>query len=127
MELRDVKSPEDIRNLSVRELESLAQEIRWVIIGTVAKTGGHLAASLGAVELTLALHSVFDTPRDKIVWDVGHQTYALARSQGGTKGSIPCASRRVVRFPRGRSPYDVYDTDTRQVRFPMPWGLQRGI
>ncbi|NLC15959.1 MAG: 1-deoxy-D-xylulose-5-phosphate synthase [Firmicutes bacterium] len=112
MELRDVKSPEDIRNLSVRELESLAQEIRWVIIGTVAKTGGHLAASLGAVELTLALHSVFDTPRDKIVWDVGHQTYAhklitgryerfhTLRQLGGLSG-----------FPkRAESPYDVYDT-----------------
>ena len=112
MVLRDVKSPEDIRNLSVRELESLAQEIRWVIIGTVAKTGGHLAASLGAVELTLALHSVFDTPRDKIVWDVGHQTYAhklitgryerfhTLRQLGGLSG-----------FPkRAESPYDVYDT-----------------
>ena len=62
LELRNIKSPEDIRNLSVSELESLAQEIRSTIIGTVSKTGGHLAASLGTVELTLALHSVLIRP-----------------------------------------------------------------
>jgi 1-deoxy-D-xylulose-5-phosphate synthase len=112
LELRNVKSPEDIRNLSVNELESLAQQIRSTIIQTVSKTGGHLAASLGTVELTLALHTVFDTPRDKIVWDVGHQTYAhklitgryerfhTLRQLGGISG-----------FPkRSESPYDVYDT-----------------
>lgn len=112
MDLRKVESPEDIRNLSIDELKSLAEQIRNKIIGTVSKTGGHLAASLGAVEITLALHSVFDTPKDKIVWDVGHQTYAhklitgryhkfhTLRQLGGISG-----------FPkRAESSYDVYDT-----------------
>ncbi len=71
-----VNSPADIRNFTLEELNSLAEEIRQKIIETVASNGGHLAASLGAVELTLALHYVFSTPEDKIVWDVGHQAYA---------------------------------------------------
>jgi len=74
--LEGVNYPEDLRKLSVDELKVLAAEIRDFIIKTVSKTGGHLASSLGAVELTLALHYVFDTPKDKLVWDVGHQTYA---------------------------------------------------
>ncbi len=74
--LERVNDPKDIRSLSVKELEILASEIRQLIVDTVSKTGGHLASSLGAVELTLALHYVFNTPVDKLVWDVGHQTYA---------------------------------------------------
>ncbi len=74
--LEEINDPKDLRSLSLKELEALAEEIREFIIKTVSKTGGHLASSLGAVELTLALHYVFDTPKDKLVWDVGHQTYA---------------------------------------------------
>ncbi len=74
--LENINSPRDLKKLSPNELTSLADEIRKLIIETVSKTGGHLASSLGAVELTLALHYVFDTPKDKLVWDVGHQTYA---------------------------------------------------
>ena len=74
--LENINSPKDLKKLSLKELNSLACEIRELIIKTVSKTGGHLASSLGAVELTLALHYVFDTPKDKLVWDVGHQTYA---------------------------------------------------
>jgi 1-deoxy-D-xylulose-5-phosphate synthase len=74
--LKDIQSPKDLRPLSIPELEVIAQDIREVIINTVAKTGGHLAPSLGVVELTLALHSVFNTPADKLIWDVGHQCYA---------------------------------------------------
>jgi 1-deoxy-D-xylulose-5-phosphate synthase len=74
--LARIKSPKDIRDLSLPELNALAAEIRQIIITTVAKTGGHLAPSLGVVELTIALHYVFDTPRDKLIWDVGHQSYA---------------------------------------------------
>ena len=76
MLLKHINSPEDIRKLNLEELERLSREIREFIISTVSKTGGHLASSLGAVELTLALHYAFDTPKDKLVWDVGHQTYA---------------------------------------------------
>ncbi|MDJ0624312.1 MAG: 1-deoxy-D-xylulose-5-phosphate synthase [Desulfocapsaceae bacterium] len=74
--LQDINSPEDLRDLSTEQLATLATEIRQRIITTVSKNGGHLAPSLGVVELTLALHYVFNTPKDKIIWDVGHQTYA---------------------------------------------------
>ncbi len=73
--LQQIKSPEDIKQLKVAELKVLAQEIRQEIIQVVAQNGGHLAPNLGVVELTLALHKVFHTPEDKIVWDVGHQAY----------------------------------------------------
>lgn len=76
MKLLDkVEYPTDIKNFTFEELKQLAEEIREYIIETVSKTGGHLASNLGVVELTLALHYVFDTPKDKIVWDVGHQCY----------------------------------------------------
>lgn len=74
--LKNVEFPADIRKLNVAQLNTLAQEIRDLIINTVASRGGHLASSLGTVELTLALHYVFNTPQDKIIWDVGHQAYA---------------------------------------------------
>jgi 1-deoxy-D-xylulose-5-phosphate synthase len=70
-----INSPDDLKGLSVRELEELASEIREFIIDTISKVGGHLGASLGVVELTLAVHYVFNAPRDKIVWDTGHQGY----------------------------------------------------
>ncbi len=96
--LEKVGFPEDIRKLSIAELNTLSQEIRDLIIDTVASRGGHLASSLGAVELTLALHFIFNTPQDKIIWDVGHQSYAhkiitgrkeqfsSLRKQGGISG-----------------------------------------
>jgi len=74
--LSKVNYPVDIKELSLEELTKLSAEIRDFIVKTVKKTGGHLAPSLGAVELVLALHYVFDTPRDKLIWDVGHQAYA---------------------------------------------------
>jgi 1-deoxy-D-xylulose-5-phosphate synthase len=74
--LETIDSPADLRGLGLRELEQLAEEIRERIIATVAENGGHLAPSLGVVELTLALHYVFNTPTDKLIWDVGHQCYA---------------------------------------------------
>jgi 1-deoxy-D-xylulose-5-phosphate synthase len=73
--LPKVESPKDMREFSLSELTQLAQEIRDTIIYTVSKTGGHLAPSLGVVELTIALHYIFDTPNDKLIWDVGHQSY----------------------------------------------------
>ncbi|MBU0615408.1 MAG: 1-deoxy-D-xylulose-5-phosphate synthase [Nanoarchaeota archaeon] len=70
-----INEPKDLRVLTKEQLKSLAQELRDKIISTVAKTGGHLASNLGVVELTIAMHYVFDSPTDKIVWDVGHQSY----------------------------------------------------
>ena len=73
--LKQIGSPRDLRNLSWAELNELAGEIRLELIQTVAKNGGHLAPNLGVVELTLAMHRVFNSPEDKIIWDVGHQCY----------------------------------------------------
>ena len=73
--LSQINTPNDLKKLNVKEKEQLSKEIRTEIIDIVSQTGGHLASNLGITELTIALHSVFDTPKDKIVWDVGHQTY----------------------------------------------------
>lgn len=73
--LESIQSPQDLHKLDYNQLTALAQEIREIIIATVTNTGGHLGANLGVVELTLALHSVLDSPKDKIIWDVGHQCY----------------------------------------------------
>ncbi len=110
--LDKIDSPSDLKILSLEELETLATEVRQRIIETVSKTGGHLAPSLGAVELAIALHYTFEAPTDKIIWDVGHQAYAhklltgrrdrfhTLRSYGGISG-----------FPkRQESPYDTFDT-----------------
>ena len=70
-----VNSPQDLRNLSVKELKKIAEELRAETVDAVSVTGGHLGAGLGVVELTVALHHVFDTPRDRLIWDVGHQSY----------------------------------------------------
>ena len=75
MRLCDLTGPEQLKGLSIQELLTLGEEIRTVITETVAQTGGHLAPNLGVVELTLALHTVFDSPHDKILWDVSHQSY----------------------------------------------------
>ncbi|MHC4207632.1 MAG: 1-deoxy-D-xylulose-5-phosphate synthase, partial [Planctomycetota bacterium] len=73
--LEQINSPEDLKELSVRQLNTLADEIRRFILSSVAQTGGHLASNLGVVELTLALHYIFDFKKDKLLWDVGHQCY----------------------------------------------------
>ncbi|PIZ16019.1 1-deoxy-D-xylulose-5-phosphate synthase, partial [Candidatus Desantisbacteria bacterium CG_4_10_14_0_8_um_filter_39_17] len=73
--IEKINEPKDLKNLGIKELEVLAQEIREEIIDVVSRTGGHLSSNLGAVELTLALHYVLDAPQDKIIWDVGHQSY----------------------------------------------------
>ncbi len=110
--LDSVGSPADIRRMSPAQLQELAAEIRELIVKTTAQNGGHTAPSLGVVELTLALHYIYDTPRDQIVWDVGHQCYAhkiitgrrdrfeTLRQKGGIAG-----------FPKkSESEYDTFDT-----------------
>ncbi len=86
MILETVKSPADIKKLTESELETLAGEIRQTIINTVSKNGGHLASNLGVVELTLALHRVFDSPKDRIIFDVGHQCYTHKLITGRYEG-----------------------------------------
>lgn len=110
--LERIDSPADLKGLSLKELEQLAAEIRARIIAQVEQSGGHLAPSLGVVELTLALHYVFDAPRDKIVWDVGHQTYAH-KLITGRREQFSTLRRfgGISGFPRrSESPYDAFDT-----------------
>ncbi len=110
--LQGVNDPADLRRMSRAELKQLAVELRSFVIDSVSKTGGHLSSNLGTVELTIALHTVFNTPRDRLVWDVGHQTYphkiltgrrdrmSTLRQLGGISG-----------FPqRNESPYDSFGT-----------------
>jgi 1-deoxy-D-xylulose-5-phosphate synthase len=73
--LDDINFPSDLKKLLESNLQELSNEVRKEMIEAVSKTGGHLGAGLGVVELTVALHYVFDTPNDKLIWDVGHQTY----------------------------------------------------
>jgi 1-deoxy-D-xylulose-5-phosphate synthase len=110
--LDSIDSPEDLRGFNLRELEQLAQEIREKIITTVAKNGGHLAPCLGVVELTLALHYVFDTPKDKLVWDVGHQCYAHKLITGRREKFHTLRQYQGISgFPkRSESEYDVVET-----------------
>ena len=110
--LSDYNFPEDLKQMSERELELLTYSIREFLIENVSKTGGHLASNLGVVELTIALHKMFDLPKDKIIWDVGHQSYVhkiltgradkfdTLRKMGGLSG-----------FPKtSESPYDCFNT-----------------
>ena len=75
MILEHIEGPWDVKNLSPEELKTLAAEIRQFLIEKISVTGGHLASNLGVVELTIALYLAFDLPRDKVIWDVGHQSY----------------------------------------------------
>jgi hypothetical protein len=109
--LDTVNYPIHMKNLSTAELEQLAAELRAEVVHTVSKTGGHLSSSLGVVELAVALHHVFDTPHDKIIWDVGHQAYPhkiltgrrsrmhTIRQTSGLAG-FPKRARRVRRGPQ---------------------------
>lgn len=127
MELSQVKDPSDIRSLSLEECEALADDIRAKIIQTVSHTGGHLSSNLGAVEITLAIHRVFDTPEDKLVFDVGHQSYThklitgryeafdSLRTYGGLSG-----------FPRRlESPYDCFEAGHASTAISAALGLAR--
>jgi len=107
-----INSPADLRDLSRSDLPVLVEEVRKRMIGTVSQTGGHLAASLGAVELTIALHYVFQTPKDKIIWDVGHQAYAHKLLTGRRdRFSTLRQTGGISGFPRrSESEYDAFDT-----------------
>ena len=110
--LEKINSPADLKNISRDDLPQLAEEIRMAIVDVVSQTGGHLAPSLGAVELAIAIHYVFDTPRDKVIWDVGHQAYAHKLLTGRRE-----QFRTLRQFNgisgfcrRSESPYDAFTT-----------------
>lgn len=107
-----IESPADVRPLSRAQLKTLASELRSFVLDSVAKTGGHLSSNLGTVELTIALHHVFNTPHDRIVWDVGHQTYPhkILTGRRDRMGSLRQAGG-ISGFPkRSESEYDAFGT-----------------
>jgi 1-deoxy-D-xylulose-5-phosphate synthase len=112
MPLSQLNGPVDLKKLKSGELKQLAQEIRELIVATVAQNGGHLASNLGVVELTIALHRVFNSPQDKIVWDVGHQCYAHKLLTGRFAAfSGLRKSGGLAGFPkREESPHDAFNT-----------------
>lgn len=111
MNLNDIHSPDDIKNMSLEELEELAGEIRQFLIENVSKTGGHLASNLGVVELTIAAHYVFNAPRDKVFFDVGHQCYTHKILTGRAKDfpTLHAYGGMSGFEKRSESPYDVWE------------------
>lgn len=126
--LEGIKSPADIRTLSLAELEKLAKEIRETIIETVSRNGGHLAPSLGVVELTIALHYVFNTPHDKLIWDVGHQSYAHKLLTG--RKDVFSSLRQykgLSGFPKFKeSEYDSFETGHSSTSISAALGMTLG-
>jgi len=110
--LHTINDPADLRKLDRKQLGELATELRAFVLESVSRTGGHLASNLGSVELTLALHWVFNTPEDRIVWDVGHQTYPHKILTGRREGMARLRMLGGISgFPRrSESPYDTFGT-----------------
>ena len=108
--LSSINSPADLRKLSREQLAQVAKELRQFLLDSVSQTGGHLSSNLGTVELTVALHSVFDTPEDRLVWDVGHQTYPHKILTGRrNRMSTLRQFNGIAGFPkRSESPYDTF-------------------
>jgi len=123
-----INSPADLKKLSVEQLGTLAAELRETIIQTVSKTGGHLAPCLGVVELTLAIHYVFDTPEDKLVWDVGHQSYAHKLLTGRREKFHTLRQYQGISgFPKKEeSPFDSFDTGHSSTSISASLGIATG-
>lgn len=125
--LNNVNYPEDLKKLNIKQKEVLAKELREKIISLVSKTGGHLASNLGVVELTIALHSVFNTPMDKIVWDVGHQTY-VHKMLTGRKDKLGSLRKLdgLAGFPKTtESIYDNFNTGHSSTSISIGLGFAR--
>ena len=123
--LDKVNSPQDIKNMTVDELDLLAKDIRKFLVRSVSQTGGHLASNLGVVELTLALHKVFDSPKDKIVWDVGHQSY-VHKIITGRKDNFKSLRQfnGMSGFPKeSECEHDIFDTGHSSTSISVAQGL----
>jgi len=125
--LDKVSGPEELKKLSKKEKEILAEEIREEIIETVSKNGGHLASNLGVVELTIALHSMFDSPKDKIIWDVGHQSYVHKILTGRRKEFKTLRTMDGMSgFPKtSESKHDIFDTGHSSTSISVALGMAR--
>lgn len=123
--LDKVNSPTDIKYMSIEEMDLLAKDIRKFLVRSISKTGGHLASNLGVVELTLSLHKVFDSPKDKIVWDVGHQSY-VHKILTGRKNEFTTLRQfnGLSGFPKeDESPHDIFDTGHSSTSISVAEGL----
>lgn len=123
--------PQDLKNMSERELELLTYEIREFLLENLSQTGGHLASNLGVVELTIALHTVFESPKDKIIWDVGHQSY-VHKILTGRAGDFPTLRQKdgLSGFPkRSESIHDMYDSghSSTSVSAAMGYAIARDL
>lgn len=125
--LEEINSPEDLKKLSIEEKKKLAQELREYILKVVSENGGHLASNLGVVELTIALHSVFDMPKDKIVWDVGHQSYVHKIITGRREDFKTLRKLNGLSgFPKiNESEYDNFDTGHSSTSISAALGMAR--
>jgi len=127
MILEKVNYPEDLKPLNIEDKKILAKEIREKVIKTVSETGGHLASNLGVTELTIALHSVFNTPLDKIIWDVGHQTY-VHKILTGRKNKLDSLRKMngIAGFPKTtESVYDNFNTGHSSTSISVAVGMAR--
>lgn len=126
--LTEYNFPEDLKTMSPDELNLLSYSIRDFLIENISKTGGHLASNLGVVELTIALHRVFDSPEDKIIWDVGHQSY-VHKILTGRAGDFDTLRKLdgLSGFPkRKESPHDIYDTGHSSTSISAAAGIAAG-
>lgn len=123
--IRDYKLPEDIKSMDENSLELLSTGIRAFLIDTISKTGGHLASNLGVVEISVGLHKIFDFPKDKLIWDVGHQSYIHKILTGrADQFSTLRQNDGMSGFPkRSESEYDVYDTGHSSTSISAAMGL----
>ena len=125
--LNNITNPKDLKKLNYEDKKELAEEIRSYIIDIVSKNGGHLASNLGVVELTIALHSIFNTPKDKIIWDVGHQTY-VHKILTGRKNQMKTLRMLdgISGFPKTtESEYDCFNTGHSSTSISAALGMAR--
>ena len=126
--LENINGPEDIKKLRRDQLQALADETRQALISKLSATGGHVGSNLGVVELTVALHYVFDSPRDKIVWDVSHQCYPH-KILTGRKAAYtdPAHYREVTGFTNPKeSEHDLFTIGHTATSIPLTLGLAKG-
>lgn len=123
--LDKVNSPSDVKSMNTEEMDMLAKDIRKFLVRSVSQTGGHLASNLGIVELTLALHKVFDSPKDKIVWDVGHQSYVHKIVTGRKDDFVSLRQfNGLSGFPKeNESPHDIFDTGHSSTSISVAQGI----
>lgn len=127
--LDKIDQPSDLKKLNAQQVEKLCAEIRHFMLENISKTGGHLASNLGTVELTVALHRVLETPKDKIVFDVGHQCYTHKLLTGRRKQFDHCGS--WMAFPASQTPTKVCtmpllpDMAIQHFRWPLAWHGQK--